>query len=393
MQTCIVEASVFVLGAQLRNWCCAAAVWLVEGFQGAVFVAVEGSACIQDVFSAHRAPRVILSCSRGAHSVRHTQEKAVAAWVRDVTVRGLLLYLLRGLGPRLFLLDFHTLGPGVNLEHLAPVGCLVSRHHPALEVQSRSDNMPPWWCKPLHLPWNLHGSRCRGCGNRRRELGCKDVSSTFGYGEHRDHLKWEGMAWLCDLMFRWPYILMHAKERRRRSTRTHKKKSSWPSPERNGVEVTSVQTKKTRYLYLVQCFTASEMISPCSAGSVFQWISGDQSLHCPQYETWLGLDLTWAPYSTPGIRFLSLTEQFRYSVVNSWDEIWDRNNVLKKCPSRDADFQILRCSLDLGCSNGAGTSFLWSGTCDSCILHTCFSRWSGGGWTCGWGSGSMARWV
>lgn len=132
---------------------------------------------------------------------------------------------------------------------------------------------------------------------------------------------------LRDLMLWWPYILTQAKERRRRSAITHMSKSSLPSPERNGVEITSVRTKKTRVTCDEFMFHSLQMLSPGSAGSAFQWISEDQSLHSPQYETWLGLDRTRAPYSAPGIIFSSLTEQLRDSVVNSWDEIWETETV------------------------------------------------------------------
>lgn len=205
-------------------------------------------------------------------------------------------------------------------------------------------------------------------------------------------------------MFQWPYILTQAKERRRRSAIAHKRKSSLPSPERNEVVITSVRTKKTRVTCDECMFHSLQKLSPASADSAFQWISEDQSLHTPQYETWLGLERTRAQYSAPGTRFSSLTEQLRDSVVSSWDEIWETETIFQKitgkasnpdtaadCPSRNAAFQTLRCSLDLGCSNGAGTACFGSEPWCGCILHTCFSRWSGGGWSCGWGRGSRAR--
>lgn len=127
----------------------------MEGSQRAVLVAVEGSASLQDLCAAHAAPRVALSRSRGAHGVGRAQERAVAARVRDVAVRGLLPYLLRSPGPRLFLLDLLTLGYGVDAEHLLPlqrIGCLVSCNHPALEAQWRSDDVPPGRRGQLCLP-------------------------------------------------------------------------------------------------------------------------------------------------------------------------------------------------------------------------------------------------
>lgn len=128
------EASVLVLGVPLAARSSAAALRLVEGAQGAVFVAVEGNAALHLSFAAHQAPWAVFGWSQGAHGVRHTQEQTVAAEVRDVGVRGLLPDRLRGLRP--FLLDVLTLGEGVDLDHflhLQPIGCLVSGNHPALE--------------------------------------------------------------------------------------------------------------------------------------------------------------------------------------------------------------------------------------------------------------------
>lgn len=50
------EALVLVLGVLLIDWSSAAAVRLVEGAQGAVFVAVEGNAALQGLFAAHPTP-------------------------------------------------------------------------------------------------------------------------------------------------------------------------------------------------------------------------------------------------------------------------------------------------------------------------------------------------
>lgn len=108
-ETSAAEVLVFVLGVRRSGCGSAAAVRLVEGSQRAVFVAVEGSASLQD-FAAHPAPRAVLSRSRGAHGVRRAQERPVAPRVRDVAVRGLLPHLLRAPGPRLFLPDFLILG-------------------------------------------------------------------------------------------------------------------------------------------------------------------------------------------------------------------------------------------------------------------------------------------
>lgn len=209
-------------------------------------------------------------------------------------------------------------------------------------------------------------------------------------------------------MFQWPYILAKAKERRRRSTVTPKRMSSLPSLEKNEVEITSVWTKKTAVTCDDFMFHSPQKLSAGSPGSVFQWISEDQALHSPKYETWLGLDRTRAPYSAPGTSFSSLTERLRDSVSNSWDEIWETEpfEILKKvagnhakadtaaeCPVQNAGFQALPCSPDLWGSNGTGTACFGLELCSGCILHTCFSRWSGVGWSCGSGRGSRARLV
>lgn len=150
------EALVFILGLLLVRWSSAAAVGLVEGAQGAVFVA------LQALFAAHPAPRAVFSRSRGGHGVRHAQEWTVAAWGGDVAVHGLLLMsCLRALGPRSQLLDVYTLGDGVGLEdflHFQRVSHLVSCNHPALEVQIRSKDEPPCWVMwpalfTLKSPW------------------------------------------------------------------------------------------------------------------------------------------------------------------------------------------------------------------------------------------------
>lgn len=137
-----------------------------------------------------------------------------------------------------------------------------------------------------------------------------------------------GMA-VWPLRFRWPYILIQAKERRRRSTITHKRKSSFLSPPKKGVEITSAGTKRTHVICDDFMLHSLQKLSPGSAGSAFQWSSEDQALHSPWYESWLGLDRTRAPYSAPGTRFSALTEHFRDSVINSWDEICETGKSIK----------------------------------------------------------------
>lgn len=80
---------------------------------------------------------------------------------------------------------------------------------------------------------------------------------------------------LRDLMLWWPYILTQAKERRRRSAITHMSKSSLPSPERNGVEITSVRTKKTRYLWWIH------VSQPSDALTRFSWLCLPVNLRGP----------------------------------------------------------------------------------------------------------------